>query len=84
MKTLSPSEIDQAKLDPASVFHGPDEVLAAALSTDDKKSILLRWEADADALMRATEEGMPPADNRLSPAELLRAIQAALESLKGA
>jgi len=38
---------------------------------------------DADALMRATEEGMPPSDNRLSPAELLRAIQAALESLKG-
>jgi len=84
MKTLSPLELDQAKLDPASVFHGPDEVLAAALSTDDKKSILLRWEADADALMRATEEGMPPSDNRLSPAELLRAIQAALESLKGA
>jgi len=84
MKTLSASELDQAKLDPASVFLGPDEVLAAALSTDDKTSILLRWEADTDALMRATEEGMPPSDNRLSPAELLRAIQAALESLKGA
>jgi hypothetical protein len=81
MKTLSPAELDQAKLDPASVFHGPDDVLAAALSPGDKKSILQRWEADAEALMRATEEGMPAADNRRSPAELLAAIQAALGSL---
>jgi hypothetical protein len=84
MKTLSASELDQAKLDPASVFHGPEDVLAAALSPDDKKSILRRWEIDADALMRATEEGMPPKDNRHSPAELLVAIQAALEALDGA
>jgi hypothetical protein len=31
--------------------------------------------------MRATEEGMPPSDNRHSPPELLRAVQAALASL---
>jgi hypothetical protein len=83
MKTLSAAELDQAKLDPASVFHGPEEVLAASLSAEDKKVILLRWEADADALMRATEEGMPPEDGRRSPAELLRAVQAALETLDG-
>ena len=83
MKTLSAAELDQAKLDPGSVFHGPEEVLAASLSAEDKKVILLRWEEDADALMRATEEGMPPEDNRLSPAELLRAVQAALETLDG-
>jgi len=81
MKTLSPTELDQAKLDPASVFHGPEDVLAAALSPEDKKTILLRWEVDADALMRATEEGMPPEDGRCPPAELLRAVQAALEML---
>jgi hypothetical protein len=83
MKTLSAAELDQAKLDPVSVFHGPEEVLAASLSAEDKKAILLRWEEDADELMRATGEGMPPEDGRRSPAELLRAVQAALETLGG-
>ena len=74
-------DLDKAKLDPSSVFRTPKEVLGApGLSPEDKRSILIRWEADAEALLRATEEGMPPSDNR-SPAELLRAVQAALESL---
>jgi hypothetical protein len=74
-------DLDKAKLDPASVFHAPKDVLSAAgLSREDKKAILIRWEADAEALLRATEEGMPPADNR-NPAELLRAVHLALESL---
>jgi hypothetical protein len=74
-------DLDQAKLDPASVFHGPKDVLAApGLSSEDKKAILIRWEADAEALLRATEEGMPPEDNR-NPAEVLRAVHLALESL---
>lgn len=74
-------DLDKAKLDPASVFRTPKDVLGASgLSLEDKKSILVRWEADVEALLRATEEGMPPSDNR-SPAELLRAVQAALESL---
>ncbi len=64
MKTLSAAELDQAKLDPGSVFQRPEDVLATSLSTDDKKTILLRWEEDADDLMRATGEGMPPEDNR--------------------
>jgi hypothetical protein len=81
MKTLSAAELDQAKLDPGSVFRGPEEVLAASLSDEEKKTILLRWEEDADDLMRATEEGMAPEENRRSPAELLRAVQAALETL---
>lgn len=83
MKILSADELDQAKLDPGSVFHGPEDVLHASLSPDDKKAILLRWEVDAEALMRATGEGMPPSDNRRSPAELLAALQAALRSLDG-
>jgi hypothetical protein len=81
MKTAGVINLNQAKLDPASVFHAPKDVLTAAgLSLEDKKAILTRWEADADALLRATEEGMPPADNRNS-AELLRAVHLALESL---
>jgi hypothetical protein len=74
-------DIDQAKLDPATVFRHPQDVLKASnLSTEDKKAILLRWEADAEALIRATEEGMPPSDNR-GPGELLREVQAALQTL---
>jgi hypothetical protein len=79
--TTGDIDLDKAKLDPASVFHAPKDVLAAAgLSVEDKKAILIRWEEDAEALLRATEEGMPPADNR-NPAELLRAVHLALESL---
>ena len=75
-------DLDKAKLDPASVFQAPADVLRApALSAEDKKAIRVRWEADAEALIRATEEGMPPAENR-SPAELLRAVHLALESLE--
>jgi hypothetical protein len=40
----------------------------------------LRWQEDAEALMRATEEGMPPEGQR-SPAELLRAVQDAMQTL---
>jgi hypothetical protein len=81
MKTGYVIDLDKAKLDPASVFHAPKDVLGApGLSVEDKKAILIRWEADAEALLRATEEGMPPADNR-NPAELLRAVHLALESL---
>jgi hypothetical protein len=75
-------DLDKAKLDPASVFRAPKDVLAApGLSLEDKKAILLRWEADADALLRATEEGMPPADNR-NPGEMLLAVHEALEALQ--
>ncbi len=58
-------DLDKAKLDPASVFDTPKDVLAApGISAADKQAILVRWESDAEALMRATEEGMPPAENR--------------------
>jgi len=75
-------DLNKAKLDPASVFHTPKDVLrAAGLSIEDKKAILIRWEEDAEALLRATEEGMPPADNR-NPGEMLRAVHEALERLE--
>ena len=75
-------DLDKARLDPASVFRSPEDVLGApGLSPEEKKSILVRWEADVEALLRATEEGMPPSDNR-SPAELLRAVHEAMQSLE--
>ncbi len=81
--TSAAIDLDQAKLDPQSVFRTPNEVLAAqGVSPEDKKAILVRWEADVEALLRATEEGMPPSDNR-SPAELLRAVHEAIDSLEG-
>lgn len=82
--TLSALDLDKAKLDPGSVFRAPADVLREqGLSAEEKKSILLRWETDAEALLRATEEGMPPSENR-SPAELLRAVHEALQSLETA
>jgi hypothetical protein len=76
-------DLDQAKLDPGSVFRAPDEVLSAEeLSTEDKRAILVRWEADTEALLRATEEGMPPSGKR-SPAELLRVLHEAMRRLEG-
>jgi hypothetical protein len=80
--TLAAMDLDKAKLDPDSVFHAPKDVLGApGLSPEEKKSILVRWEADMEALLRATEEGMPPADQRRNPAELLRAVHEAMQLL---
>lgn len=74
-------DLDKALLDPAAVFHSPHDVLhAQGLSSESKKAILLRWQEDAEALLRATEEGMPPEGQR-SPAELLRAVQDAMQTL---
>jgi hypothetical protein len=79
---LAVADLEKAKLDPAAVFQAPKDVLdAAGLSREEKKSILVRWEADVEALLRASEEGMPPSDNRRSPAELLRAVHEAIQSL---
>jgi hypothetical protein len=81
---LATKDFEQAKLDPASVFHAPEDVLrVAGLSAEDKKAILIRWEEDAEALIRATEEGMSPTENR-SPGELLRSVHAAMQSLASA
>ena len=80
--TSAAIDLEQAKLDPQSVFRTPKDVLASGLSPEDKKAILVRWEADVEALLRATEEGMPPSDNRRSPAELLRVVHEAIESLQ--
>ena len=63
-------DLDQARLDPASIFNHPQDVIAArGLTEEEKKSILSRWQEDADALLRAADEGMP-VEHR-SPGELL-------------
>jgi hypothetical protein len=81
MMTVDAIDLDKAKLDPGSVFGVPNDVLVApGLSADEKKSILLRWEEDAEALMRATGEGMPASENR-APGELLRAVHEAMQRL---
>ncbi len=81
MTPVTALDLDKAKLDPASVFHAPKDVVHAhGLSQEDKKSILVRWQEDAEALMRATGEGMPPEGQR-SPAELLRAVHEAMQTL---
>jgi hypothetical protein len=49
MRTLPAIDLDKAKLDPASVFGTPGAVVGAAgLTPDDKRSILIRWEADVE------------------------------------
>ena len=81
MTSAPAMDLDRALLDPASVFHSPHDVLhAQGLSSESKKAILLRWQEDAEDLMRATGEGMPPEGQR-SPAELLRAVQDAMQAL---
>lgn len=84
MMTVDAIDLDKAKLDPASVFGAPKDVIfAPGLSVEEKKSILARWEEDAEALMRATGEGMPGPETR-APGDLLRAVHEAMQRLDGA
>ncbi len=79
MGPLSPEQLDEAKLDPSSVFNRPQDVVEAeGLSREDKLAILKRWELDADALLRAGDEGMSedPASG-----ELVQAVREAIDAL---
>ena len=72
-------DIDQAMLDPPSVFATPEEVLDhPALTQAEKIEILQRWEYDAAEIAVAVEEGMPGAEETL-----LRRITLALQQLAG-
>lgn len=56
---LTKSDIQRAMLTPPAVFDTPQEVVdAPGLSSSQKIEILKRWELDARALQRATEENM--------------------------
>ena len=50
--------IEQALTSPISVFDHPAEVVATDLPNSQKIEILLRWQFDAHALQRATDENM--------------------------
>ena len=72
-------DLEQAMLDPSSVFASPEEVLGhAGLSREQKIEILRRWEYDEAEIAVAEEEGMP--DGRPL---MLRQILLALEQLVG-
>lgn len=70
-------DMDQALLDPGSLFAAPEEVLAHdGLTRQQKIEILRRWEYDASEVSVAVEEGMPDGDG-----DLLQRILLALEQL---
>lgn len=70
-------DLEQALLDPASVFAAPEDVVAhPGLTREQKIDILKAWEYDAVETAVATEEGMPGDENGL-----LRRVLLALETL---
>jgi len=73
----APLNLEQALVDPASVFATPEDVAAhPALTREQKIEILRLWEYDAAEAEVATEEGMPGGDDGL-----LRRILLALDAL---
>lgn len=84
-KPMTRPDIDQAMLDPMSVFATPEAVVDhPALTRSEKVEILQRWEYDASEIAVAAEEGMT-APEEASDAEepLLRRITLALQELAG-
>lgn len=74
-----PINMDQAILDPGSVFASPEALLRhGALSKAEKIEILRRWSYDASEVCVAVEEGMPGGES-----DLLRRILLALDQLTG-
>jgi hypothetical protein len=77
VSALGRAEVEQALISPASVFDSPDEVVdTPALTKIMKIELLKRWELDARALQRATEENM--SGGEASPID---AVNAALSKL---
>lgn len=74
-----PIDMDQALLDPGSVFGSPEALLECdVLAKEQKIEILRRWEYDASENCVAVEEGMPDGES-----DLLRRILLALDHLTG-
>lgn len=71
-------DIEHAKLDPASEFKNPAEVLEANISREEKIDILKRWAYDAREMAVAEEENMIGESNH---ADVLQAIHFALAKL---
>ena len=77
--------LEQALLDPPSVFATPEAVVDhPALTRAEKVEILQRWEYDASEVAVAVEEGMNAAEEASDAEEpLLRRITLALQELAG-
>jgi len=70
-------DMEQAVLDPGSVFATPETVLVHdGLSKQQKIEVLRRWAYDASEVSVAVEEGMPDGEN-----DLLNRILVALDQL---
>jgi len=64
---LSNADIERAMITPSAVFDTPAEIVEAeGLTQPQKIEVLKRWELDARALQRATDENMTGGDVRLS------------------
>jgi len=64
--TLTKEELADAITSPVSIFDFPLEVVACpGLSREQKIEILKRWELDARALQRATDENMSGGEHPL-------------------
>jgi hypothetical protein len=73
---IAKHDIDRALTSPTAVFDHPEEVVEHTdLSLTEKIEILKRWELDARALQRATDESMgggePPLLDEVNEALLL-------------
>ena len=70
-------DFEKAKLNPATVFNSPQEVVSnQELSRDQKIEILRQWEQDARLMEVAEEENMPGPESKL-----LQPIRDALHAL---
>ncbi len=57
--TNESGKLQEAKQNPAAMFDGPQDVLAANdLSKDEKRAILEQWKTDAMQLQQASSENM--------------------------
>ena len=70
--------LDRAKLSPARTFKSPMDVVEADdIDLGEKLAILMGWEADERALLRAEDEGMVGGEH-----SHLHKVQAALDHLR--
>ena len=69
--------LDRAKLSPARTFKSPMDVVEADIEPGEKLAILMGWEADERALLRAEDEGMVGGEH-----SHLHKVHAALDHLR--
>jgi hypothetical protein len=74
---MSQKKLDQALLDPTSVYALPQDVVKdASLTREQKIQILHRWEYDARELQIAEEENMPDLTREQRSSMLSRVLDA--------